>query len=494
MFRFFKGKLKTFVSLTLALLAAVLIPVEGLFLAAKTAYAASSPVTLELEVKIEFEDAGSLKETFTVNVEPQNGAPEPGQNQLSAELSMHKETDSLSFPITFANAGSYTYKVKQTVGTSPAVRYDGTVYDVIFDIDDSGPELRGVMKVKESDSSEAKAELITFVNKAVDNSIITADPPVRKIVSGTDKKDPFVFILKAENASNPMPSGASDGVKKVTVNGSGKVEFGTITFTKEGTYSYRVSEEKGTISGYTYDGSTYLIVYNVVKNGSALTCERTILKNDTEPAGECVFTNRYRNGQQDPSTTDTDKPDTPEKPDDPGKPITPEKPDTPSTPGTTPTTPTKPATPLSPTAPVDPEPVTVPEQTKTPADPDDPLTIASGLDSVQVSPTEPATPDNPLVIAGTPADQADNTESPSVLSAANREDTPGDAPSNGTASTITGSSGPESDTLGDARDSAGRRNANTGDRPMTRRYIIRLCVLSLLLIALIIVWRRKLNG
>lgn len=78
--------------------------------------------------------------------------------------------------------------------------------------------------------------------------------------------DKFDFILTPINNA-PMPADVTPGnTKTVTVDNATAADdfsFGNITFTQPGTYRYTIREDKGTISGVSYDGSTYTVTVEV---------------------------------------------------------------------------------------------------------------------------------------------------------------------------------------------------------------------------------------
>ncbi|MDD4849283.1 MAG: FctA domain-containing protein [Gemmiger sp.] len=68
---------------------------------------------------------------------------------------------------------------------------------------------------------------------------------------------PYTFTLTAQDAANPMPAGASDGVKTVTQAGAGDFSFGSITFPKVGEYHYTIRQTPGNLPDCRYDTRVY---------------------------------------------------------------------------------------------------------------------------------------------------------------------------------------------------------------------------------------------
>ena len=120
------------------------------------------------------------------------------------------------------------------------------------------------------------------------------DPPVRKVVFGNPKRDAkFTFQLKAQNPAQPMPAGSENGVKTLTIKGSGEEEFGTWAYTEAGTYFYTVSEVNTGEEGYTYDAMVYTITDTVRVSDGRLIVDRELSKNSDQQADVFLFINRY---------------------------------------------------------------------------------------------------------------------------------------------------------------------------------------------------------
>lgn len=89
---------------------------------------------------------------------------------------------------------------------------------------------------------------------------VSVDPPVQKVITGNDalyNKGDFTFTIAATSpADAPMPSKKSiTNVAANEVKGkTGYYEFGEITFTKPGTYTYKVTES-GKVDGVTNDSA-----------------------------------------------------------------------------------------------------------------------------------------------------------------------------------------------------------------------------------------------
>lgn len=129
---------------------------------------------------------------------------------------------------------------------------------------------------------------------------------VQKKISGRNwtKADAFAMTLTAEGEA-PMPEGAKEGVATITLKKDVQVgNFGTIEYTKPGTYTYVVAERAGDETALTFSKATYRATVTVTDDGAGkLTAKTKIaqLTNDAGSAAErtveaAVFTNTAKTG------------------------------------------------------------------------------------------------------------------------------------------------------------------------------------------------------
>lgn len=139
----------------------------------------------------------------------------------------------------------------------------------------------------------AKASTVTVTNTYAPKEI-TVDPnnddtnyPFRaeKILQGRDwrNSDTFTFQLQAVTPGAPLPAGATESndirYKEYMVKGPSEgatagtsvpITFGSVTFTKPGTYKYNITENIPTdkIPGVSYDSSFYRVTVTIEDDGS----------------------------------------------------------------------------------------------------------------------------------------------------------------------------------------------------------------------------------
>lgn len=129
---------------------------------------------------------------------------------------------------------------------------------------------------------------------------------VQKKISGRNwmTSDVFTMTLAAEGEA-PMPKGAKDGVSTIKLHKDAQVgNFGTIEYTKPGTYTYVIAEQSGDEAALTFSKATYRATVTVTDNGAGKLLAKTKIAQLTDDAGDAaertveaaVFTNTAKTG------------------------------------------------------------------------------------------------------------------------------------------------------------------------------------------------------
>lgn len=129
---------------------------------------------------------------------------------------------------------------------------------------------------------------------------------VQKKISGRNwtKADAFTMTLTAEGGA-PMPKGAKDGVTTIALKKDVQVgNFGTIEYTKPGTYTYVIAEQAGDETALTFSKATYRATVTVTDDGAGKLSAKTKIAQLTDDAGStvertveaAVFTNIAKTG------------------------------------------------------------------------------------------------------------------------------------------------------------------------------------------------------
>ena len=233
-----------------------------------------------------------------------DNAPMPqGSTAQGYDFTM-QGNESVQIPIAYTQAGVYEYEIVQVISFDADTRYvyDGRVYDVQVHVDAQG----GVQIVVYDRQSGEKCEKIEFTNYykiLPSDPAVMVDPPVVKTVTGSPAIDGvFVFKLVAQNPANPMPQGSINGVKTITVIGSGNEDFGTWSYTQEGTYYYTIYEVNTGEDGYIYDDTVYTITDSVKAVNGRLVVTRVVTNDNNKPVTSLSFINKYTSPDPDGPT------------------------------------------------------------------------------------------------------------------------------------------------------------------------------------------------
>ena len=241
-------------------------------------------------------DKTPIDKTFTFNIEASEDNPS-GAEMPEDKTATVKGAGSTNFnAITFTKAGTYTFKISETKGNDAGYTYDESVYTLKVIVEDVDSALTIKSRTYEKEGGTSSEERALFTNTySVEPTEYT--PQVEKTVTGnTPSDEDFTFNIKA---SEDNPSGAELPTDtSTTVTGSGTVSFDKITFTKAGTYTFEISEEKGNVFGYTYDDSVWTLTVVVVDNESKLEVQsHTYTKADgTANEDKAEFENIYSSG------------------------------------------------------------------------------------------------------------------------------------------------------------------------------------------------------
>ncbi|MCL2882133.1 MAG: hypothetical protein FWF45_04500 [Coriobacteriia bacterium] len=266
-------------------------------LLAPYAQAAAEPVQIPLEINQALRGDGSAtppEATFTYHLTAQSpAAPLPeGSSADGYAFTMTGNAQTSIAPINFVRPGIYTYELYCDPATEPGFIADTQVYTIEMYVT-SDLRIYAVVTLSDGNKTSDIRFIQSYSARASDPAIMV-DPPVQKIVKGNPPHaSMFTFQLKAKDPSSPMPAGSVDGVKMLTIIGSGEKEFGVWSYTKEGVYSYAISEVDTGIKGYTYDMVIYTITDTVKAQDGQLVVERAVTDNTGKRTEVCTFTNHY---------------------------------------------------------------------------------------------------------------------------------------------------------------------------------------------------------
>lgn len=164
-----------------------------------------------------------------------------------------------------------------------------------------------VDKANPQKGTVGQATKVGFTNVySVESTKVENAFKVQKKISGRNwtTSDVFTMTLTAQGEA-PMPKGAKDGVSTIKLHEDAQVgNFGTIEYTKPGTYTYVVAEQPGDETSLTFSKATYRATVTVTDNGAGKLSAKTKIAQLTDDAGNAVertveaavFTNTAKTG------------------------------------------------------------------------------------------------------------------------------------------------------------------------------------------------------
>lgn len=164
-----------------------------------------------------------------------------------------------------------------------------------------------VDKANPQKGTVGQATQVGFTNVySVESTKVENAFKVQKKISGRNwmTSDAFTMTLTAQGEA-PMPKGAKDGVSTIELHKDARVgNFGTIEYTKPGTYTYVITERSGDEATLTFSKATYRAAVTVTDEGTGKLSAKTKIAQLTDDAGDAaertveaaVFTNTAKTG------------------------------------------------------------------------------------------------------------------------------------------------------------------------------------------------------
>ena len=182
---------------------------------------------------------------FTFNLRDDKG-------QIIAQASNDKDGKIAFTGLTYDKTGDYHYVVTEVKGTDEDVIYDDMVADVTVKVTQEIGDTANTLV-----SSVVYPEDTTFDNRIKELKDARIDLNVSKALHGRSLKEgEFTFNLRDEKGQL---------LATATNDKNGRVSFKDLTFKQAGTYTYLVTEEKGTDKDVIYDTMTARIQVTVTK-------------------------------------------------------------------------------------------------------------------------------------------------------------------------------------------------------------------------------------
>ena len=187
--------------------------------------------------------------------------------------------------ITYDEAGTYKYKVREFNGNLAGISYDESEFNVTVNVTDDG-------------KGNLEAEVVYPEGGVVFNNSYEAESTseaieATKTLTGTNL-EAGMFSFELVDKDNP------DNVLQTVENSAdGKVQFEAITYDKVGDYKYIVREVKDTLSGIIYDKNEFEVTVKVTDDGKGNLESKVIY-----PEGGVSFNNTVIKGKLEFTKTD----------------------------------------------------------------------------------------------------------------------------------------------------------------------------------------------
>ena len=262
--------------------------------------------TAQLEVTKTIDGKTPERGVYSFNVQAKGNAPMPQGVAAGGSTTITNDSvgKAIVSPIVFNKAGTYTYTITEIKpdDADAGISYDtGTVTaTVTVTRDDATNEL----KAEVSYSKEASDGTVTtgtggnaFANRTIAPKPVDVTISAKKTLDGRTgfADDVFSFTLRANETTAPVSTSAANDGSQSTANAKsgGSITFDTIRYTAEGTYTYTMTESKGSDAGIAYDSSVVLVTVNVTRDPKTneLSAAVTYSANGTDSADPPTFKN-----------------------------------------------------------------------------------------------------------------------------------------------------------------------------------------------------------
>ena len=262
--------------------------------------------TAQLEVTKTIDGKTPERGAYSFNVQAKDDAPMPQGVAAGGSTTITNDSvgKAIVSPIVFNKADTYTYIITEIKpdDADAGISYDtGTVTaTVTVTRDDTTNEL----KAEVSYSKEASDGTVTtgtgsnaFANRTIAPKPVDVTISAKKTLDGRTgfADDVFSFTLRANETTAPVSTSAANDGSQSTANAKsgGSITFDTIRYTAEGTYTYTMTESKGSDAGIAYDSSVVLVTVNVTRDPKTneLSAAVTYSANGTESTDPPTFKN-----------------------------------------------------------------------------------------------------------------------------------------------------------------------------------------------------------
>lgn len=251
---------------------------------------------------------------FQFELEPvTKGAPMPanadattGKARASVDATGRFAFEQVTFGKSHVNpdgtSKAYEYKLHEVNGDAAGVTYDTTVWHITVTVSlQDGDVVLDVQNTREGQEA-VPGETVSFSNSyKADPAEVNGFIHGTKTLMGRDSLDGEKFVFSLTQVSGPEDgcTGFSPEVEvgDLVDSETKSFNFGTATFTKAGTYVFKVREvtPDQPAGGMTYDGQTYTVTVKVADEGGKLVVQSTTYSDEAaRDVRAATFINTYR--------------------------------------------------------------------------------------------------------------------------------------------------------------------------------------------------------
>ncbi len=254
-------------------------------------------------------------DSFTFELTHQAADTQTQQTFAPQTIDFSNADKAAAFILSNLDDGTYTYTLRENPGSLGGVQYDGTVYEITVTV------TGGVAKVSYRKGTPGENGAVTYGDVVKDSTVTftntyaptpatlalkvskTWTPALTARLRG-DTAFSAVFQIEAD-AGNPdgaaLPELAQITITDTAADGThaGSGSFGSITFTKAGIYTFKVSEVMSAGSGMTCTPAYYTVTVIVTDDGKGTLTAAAVYNADDGTGAAYVsdtglpFTNTY---------------------------------------------------------------------------------------------------------------------------------------------------------------------------------------------------------
>ncbi|CYY48874.1 Spy0128 family protein [Streptococcus suis] len=185
--------------------------------------------------------------------------------------------------LSFDKPGKYWYTISEVKDELGGIEYDSKYIVAKITVEDRNGQLQAMIEFIDNDN---------VFNNFYTPAPAAASLSIKKVLEGrTLNTGEFEFVLKNEKG---------DEIEKVSNQADGSVNFSALTFTKEGTYTYTVSEVDGELGDIIYDKSDIKATVTVKDNNHGQLVSTVTYENSDQ-----IFENILNPGKLIAPTTDS---------------------------------------------------------------------------------------------------------------------------------------------------------------------------------------------